>query len=193
MRLVIASNNPKKRAEIEAILDLPGIDIVPTEETTFVEVEEDGETFSHNARKKAEAFAKINHCAALGDDSGLCVHALDSAPGVYSSRFAGDEADDAANNARLLRELNGISNRTAYFICCIHVTLPNGQQFTSEGRVDGEILEQASGASGFGYDPLFYCPELGKSFAHASSEEKTRVSHRGRALKIFSETLQTIV
>jgi len=187
---VIASNNPKKRAEITAILKISGINIVPTEETVFVDVEEDGKTFTQNAKKKAEAFAGANHCAALGDDSGLCVDALHGAPGVYSSRFAGEDANDAANNALLLRKLNGVHHRKAYFVCCIHITCPDGQQFTSEGRVDGEILEQADGSSGFGYDPLFYCPELGKTFAQASPEEKASVSHRSRALKKLAELLR---
>jgi len=190
LKLVIASNNPKKQAEIAVICNFPGIGIVPAEETVFVDVEEDGETFAQNAKKKAEAFSAANHCAALGDDSGLCVEALNGAPGVYSSRFAGVDADDAANNAKLLRELGGIANRKAYFSCCIHLLLPNGRQLTSEGRVDGKILEQAGGTDGFGYDPLFYCSELGKTFAQASPEEKASVSHRGRALRKLAELFQ---
>jgi len=188
--LVIASNNAKKRSEITAILKNCGIRIIPPDKTVFVEVEEDGKTFAQNAKKKAEAFAGANHCAALGDDSGLCVDALNGAPGVYSSRFAGEDANDAANNALLLRKLNGIHHRKAYFACCIHITCPDGRGFASEGRVDGEILEQADGSGGFGYDPLFYCPELGKSFAQASPEEKASVSHRSRALKRLVELLQ---
>jgi len=193
LKLVIASNNQKKRSEIAAILKNIGIRIIPSDETVFVEVEEDGETFAQNAKKKAEAFAKANHCAALGDDSGLCVDALNGAPGVYSSRFAGIDADDTANNARLRRELNGVTNRKAYFACCVHLTFPNGQQITAEGRVDGKILAQEDGPGGFGYDPLFYCPELEKTFAQASPEEKASVSHRGQALRKLSEELQTIV
>ncbi len=191
MQLVIASNNPKKYVEIKALLKCLNIDIVPTEETIFVDVEENGETFAENARKKAEAFSKANHCAALGDDSGLCVVALDGAPGVYSSRFAGIDADDVANNAKLLRELDGIANRNAYFVCFMHITFPNGQQFMAEGRVDGEILKQSDGSKGFAYDPFFYCPELGKTFAQASPKEKASVSHRGHALRKMSEKLRT--
>ncbi|MDQ6958137.1 MAG: XTP/dITP diphosphatase [Mariprofundaceae bacterium] len=190
---MIASNNARKRTEITAILENLGIRIIPPDETLFVEVEEDGETFAQNAKKKAEAFAKVNHCAALGDDSGLCVDALNGAPGVYSSRFAGVDADDVTNNAKLLRELNGVANRKAYFACSIHVAFPNGPCITAEGRVDGEILERKDGAGGFGYDPLFYCPALEKTFAQASPEEKASVSHRGRALKKLSKEFQTIV
>jgi len=193
LKLVIASNNPKKRAEITAILARHGIIVMPTDKTVFVEVTEDGDTFARNAKKKADAFAKANHCAALGDDSGLCVEALDGAPGVYSSRFAGVDADDAANNARLLRLMDGKENRSAYFACSIHITFPDRPCITAGGHVDGEILKQPDGSDGFGYDPLFYCPELAKSFAHASAEEKASVSHRGRALKMLSEKFQAIV
>jgi len=192
MRLVIASNNSKKRAEIATILSVPGIELVPVEEIVFVEVPEDGETFAQNARKKAETFAQANHCAALGDDSGLCVDALNGAPGIYSSRFAGVEADDVANNIKLLYLLDGEKNRNAHFACCMHMTFPDGQYITTEGRIDGEILKQKDGSGGFGYDPLFYCPELEKSFAQASPEDKASVSHRGRALKKLSEHLRAI-
>jgi len=192
MQLVIASNNPKKRAEIIAILKLSDIDIVPTEKTVFIDVEEDGETFAQNAKKKADAFAKANRCPALGDDSGLCVDALHGAPGVYSSRFAGVDADDATNNAKLLRDLHGIHNRGAYFSCALHIAFPDEQYLISEGRVDGDILEASDGAGGFGYDPLFYCPELNKTFAQALSEEKASVSHRGRALQTMVELLQNV-
>jgi len=190
MRLVIASNNSKKRAEIEHILGKTDFEVVSATETVFVEVEEGANTFYGNACKKAEAFAKANGCTALGDDSGLCVKALNNAPGVYSSRFAGPDANDATNNIRLLRKLKGSANRQAYFTCCIHVTFPDGQYVTAEGRVDGEILMQEDGSVGFGYDPLFFCPELGKSFAQASPEETASVSHRGRALKRLAELLR---
>jgi len=182
VNLVIASNNPKKRAEMTAILDTLGMDVIPPEETIFVEVDEDGESFARNAQKKAEAFSAANHCAALGDDSGLCVEMLNGAPGVYSSRFAGIDANDVSNNARLLREMKGTANRKAYFVCCVHLVFPNGQHITAEGRVDGEIMEQEDGPCGFGYDPLFYCRALGKTFARATVAEKASVSHRGRAL-----------
>jgi XTP/dITP diphosphohydrolase len=190
MKLVIASNNARKRHEIAAILDRLGIEIVPAESTRFVEVVEDGDSFAANARKKAEAFAAANGCAALADDSGLMVDALDGAPGVYSSRYAGEEADDAANNVRLLEELAGNSERDARFVCALHLTFADGQSpLTAEGQVEGCILEAAAGEGGFGYDPLFFCPELGKAFALATPEEKASVSHRGRALRLLAEKL----
>jgi len=193
LKLVIASNNAKKRKEIAHILGSLGFDIVAAADTVFVDVEEDGATFAENAQKKAVAFAAANHCAALGDDSGLCVDALDGAPGIYSSRFAGEEASDADNNAKLLSALNGMENRNAHFNCAIHLQFADGRFLCAEGRVDGEIRKIASGQSGFGYDPLFFCPELGKLFAEATPEEKATVSHRGRALHTLAEQLQSRV
>ncbi len=192
MRLVIASNNAKKRAEIARILAGLAIDIVPPEATRFVDVVEDGLDFATNARKKAEAFATANDCPALADDSGLVVDALAGAPGVYSSRYAGPNADDAANNAKLLAAMQGKAARTARFVCALHLAWPDRREaVTAEGIVEGMIAEAAEGTAGFGYDPLFFCPELGKRFAAASPEEKASVSHRGRALRLLAEKLRT--
>jgi XTP/dITP diphosphohydrolase len=191
MKLVIASNNSKKRNEIEAILGTLGIEILPAAQTVHVEVEEDADSFAGNAQKKAEAFAAVNQCAALADDSGLCVDALDGAPGIYSSRFAGDSASDAENNSRLLQEMSGVKLRTAHFTCVICLSMPDGRSLLAEGQVNGVIGESPSGSHGFGYDPLFYCPELGKVFADSSAEEKASVSHRGRALKRLRDILST--
>jgi len=190
MRLVIASNNAKKRAEIARILEDLTIDIVPPEATRFVDVVEDGADFAANARKKAEAFAAANACPALADDSGLVVDALSGAPGVYSSRYAGPDADDAANNAKLLAAMRGKADRAARFVCALHLAWPDTRDaVTAEGVVEGMIAETAEGTAGFGYDPLFFCPELGKRFAAASPEEKASVSHRGRALRLLAEKL----
>jgi XTP/dITP diphosphohydrolase len=192
MRLVIASNNAKKRTEIARILADLAIDIVPPEATRFVDVVEDGADFAANARKKAEAFATANACPALADDSGLVVDALAGAPGVYSSRYAGPNADDAANNAKLLAAMRGKAVRTARFVCALHLAWPDRREaVTAEGIVEGMIAEAAEGTAGFGYDPLFFCPELGKRFAAASPEEKASVSHRGRALRLLAEKLRT--
>lgn len=191
MKLVVATNNQKKRKELAAILKGLSIELVNAADTRFVDVDEDGETFAANARKKAEAFAQANNCAALADDSGLMVDALDGEPGVYSSRYAGEEASDADNNARLLDELSGKKSRAAHFVCSICLIDPaTNRIITAEGRVDGEILEAPAGDGGFGYDPLFFSPELGKAFALATPEEKASVSHRGRALRDLVEQLQ---
>jgi len=184
MQWVFASGNLKKRREIEAMLASLSIDLLPLEATQSLEVVEDADTFSGNARKKAETYAQVHGLPALADDSGLCVAALDDAPGVYSARFAGDDACDADNNAKLMRMLEGVTQRQAYFVCALHVAFPDGQEgLRYEGRVDGTIVSEMTGDQSFGYDPLFFSPELGKTFAQASVEEKASVSHRGRALR----------
>lgn len=193
MKIVLASNNAKKRKELDAILGGLGIELVAAESTNFVDVVEDGETFADNARKKADAFAAANNLPALADDSGLCVDALDGAPGVYSSRYAGDNASDGDNNSRLLQEMQGIENRSAHFVCALHLAFPGDQApITAEGRTEGLILESQDGEQGFGYDPLFFSTDLGKSFARATPDEKASVSHRGRALRIFAEKLKAV-
>ncbi len=189
-KLIIASNNAKKRQEIAEILGDLGIEIVPANATAFVHVEEDADCFAGNARKKAEAFAKANDLPALADDSGLCVDVLNGAPGIYSARFAGETATDSENNAKLLELLNGKDNHSAHFICALHLAYPDSStDLSCEAQVDGEILKKPVGDSGFGYDPLFFCPELDKAFASSTPEEKASVSHRGRALRILAEKL----
>jgi len=190
-KLIIASNNAKKRQEIANILGGLGIEIVTADATAFVHVEEDADSFAGNARKKAEAFAKANNLPALADDSGLCVDVLNGAPGIYSARFAGETATDADNNAKLLQLLDGKDDRRAHFTCALHLAYPDSSTpLSCEAQVDGKILEKAVGDSGFGYDPLFFCPELDKAFANASPEEKASVSHRGRALRQLAEQLK---
>jgi XTP/dITP diphosphohydrolase len=194
MRIVIASNNANKRKEMLAILAGLGIEAVPAEATAFVYVDEDGETFSENAAKKAEAFAHANRLPALADDSGLSVDALAGEPGVFSSRFAGEHADDAENNGKLSEEMRAVEERDAHFICALHLAFPDERPpIMAEGRVDGVILDAPDGEHGFGYDPLFYSTELKKSFAHATAGEKASVSHRGRALRSLAEQLKSIV
>ena len=194
MQLVVASNNLKKRREIGAILGTLGIDIVPAEQTRFIEVVEDGDAFAANAKKKARAFAAANKLPTLADDSGLMVEALGGAPGVYSSRYAGETASDTDNNNKLLKEMSGVENRKARFVCALHLIIPSENEIiTTEGQVDGLILEEPDGVAGFGYDPLFYCPELGKCFARATAEEKASVSHRGRALRDMAVKLGALL
>lgn len=191
MQIVVASNNAKKRKEIAAILSKLGISLVDAADTQHVDVVEDADSFAGNARKKAEAFAHANKLPALADDSGLCVAALAGEPGIYSARYAGESASDSDNNDKLLHELSNIEQRDAWFVCAIHLAFPDNQPpFTAEGSVDGEILKERAGEHGFGYDPLFYSPELGKAFALATAEEKASVSHRGRALRQLVEKLE---
>jgi len=188
---VVASSNVKKRHEIEGVLASLGMALLPAEATIFVDVDEDQDSFTGNARKKAEAFAQANGKPALADDSGLCVDALHGEPGIYSARFAGEHSSDTENNQKLLTLMQGQANRQAYFMCALHVAFPDDSQSLScEGRVDGVILNKAVGTSGFGYDPLFFCPELNKAFALATPEEKASVSHRGRALRALLQVLK---
>ncbi len=191
MQLVIATNNAKKRQEIATIFTKSKLNIVPVSETVHVDVIEDGNTFATNAYKKAAAFAKANNCATLADDSGLCVNALNGAPGIYSARFAGEACDDAANNRHLLKLMANQRDRTAYFMCHLCLVIPSDNQpIHAEGRSDGCILDAFDGHQGFGYDPLFFSADLNKSFAAASAAEKASVSHRGRALRSMHTQLQ---
>ena len=192
MTFVIATKNQKKLAELRRILAPLGIDAVCEGETDFdfPEVEETGETFAENALLKARSVAKICGCPAVADDSGLCVDALDGAPGVYSARYAGLHGDDKANNALLLQNLRDVpkEGRTAHFVSAVAVVFPDGRELTVEGRCDGRIGFEARGAGGFGYDPLFCVGE--KSFAELTAEEKDKISHRGRALAALSARLR---
>lgn len=192
MTFVIATKNQKKLAELRRILAPLGIDAVCEGETDFdfPEVEETGETFAENALLKARSVAKISGCPAVADDSGLCVDALDGAPGVYSARYAGLHGDDKANNALLLQNLRDVpeERRTAHFVSAVAVVFPDGRELTVEGCCDGRIGFEARGAGGFGYDPLFYVGE--KSFAELTAKEKDKISHRGRALAALSARLR---
>ncbi len=191
MKIVAATGNPHKLREIREIL--AGMEIVSEAEAGFTdEIEETGKTFLGNALLKARAVAAATGLPALADDSGLCVEALGGAPGVYSARYAALFAPagwTAGNRALLLRNLEGETNRRAYFACAVALVFPDGREVTAEGRSYGEILYAPRGEGGFGYDPLFYSEELKKSFAEAGEEEKNGVSHRGRALRALLEKL----
>lgn len=192
MKLLIASNNQHKIDEIKQILGNKFEQILSLSEAGIVcDPEENGKTFLDNALIKVRAVAKLTDMPVLGDDTGLCVDALNGAPGVHSARFAGDH-DNAKNRAKLLYELQDETNRKAHFSTAVALLYPDGRLVTAEGRVDGEILHTEVGANGFGYDSLFYCNEIGKTFAEATSEEKNAVSHRGRALQKLAEKLQSM-
>ena len=181
--LVIATRNAGKIREITELLSGFAVDIKGLSDFGPIpEVVEDGRSFDENAYKKASFTARVLGIPALADDSGLVVEALDGAPGVYSARWAGEAADDAEKCRLLLEKLRGAENRRAAFQCVISVAVPSGAALTYEGRCEGRIAEQPAGENGFGYDPVFYYPPLGKTFAQLSSAQKNRVSHRGRAL-----------
>ena len=183
MELLIASNNKHKIEEIKAVLK-GKFDKITTlsDEGIICDPEETGETFYDNALIKALAVAKLTNKVVLADDTGLCVKALDGRPGVHSARYA-DDHDNAANRRKVLRELQGITDRTAYFQSVVILLYPDGKILTGEGKVDGYIIDDEKGENGFGYDCIFYSTELCKTFAQASTAEKLTVSHRSRALR----------
>ena len=188
-KLIVASKNKGKIAEVKKILQ--GLyEIVPMEEIGItVDIEETGDTFEENAKIKARYVFEQTGMAALSDDSGLCVDALGGAPGVYSARYTGEHGSDADNNALLLKNLEGVKNRTARFVSAVALVSAKGE-WVATGKVEGEILHAPQGENGFGYDPLFYCTEIGKPFGIASAEEKNAVSHRSRALHALVDLLK---
>lgn len=186
-RLVLATANAHKVAEIRAILAQAGSDVelLPRPDDV-AEVVEDAETLEGNARLKAAALGEATGLAALADDSGLEVDALGGAPGVHSARYAGDAHDPAANVAKVLAALAGVgrADRTARFRCVVLVRRPDGREISAEGVVEGVIAEAAQGGGGFGYDPIFRpAGGGGRTFAQMAAEEKDALSHRGRAVR----------
>ncbi|MCE5335496.1 MAG: XTP/dITP diphosphatase [Desulfobacteraceae bacterium] len=192
--LVLATKNRGKSSEIREFLKGFPVDLKDLNDFGPIpEVVEDGMSFEENAYKKASFTAKVLGLPALADDSGLEVEALGGAPGVHSARYAGENASDPQNNAKLLDALNGTGNRNARFCCVLSLAVPAGPALTYEAACEGVILDAPRGENGFGYDPLFYYPGAGKTFAEMTQAEKLRVSHRGRALadlrKEFSRVL----
>lgn len=184
--IVVASNNAHKLREIAQIF--PEYEIVSQREAGFNdEVEETGVTFEENALIKARAACSALGLPVLADDSGICVEALEGAPGVYSARYCGWHADDKSNRALLLKNMEGKDNRTAYFCSSIALVFPDGKELTAEGRTYGKLLTAECGDGGFGYDPIFFSDDLQKSFGVATAEEKNSVSHRYRALCALRE------
>lgn len=182
--LVVATRNRGKSAEIRQFLQDFPVEIKDLNDFGPIpDVVEDGDTFDDNAYKKASFTAKILGLPALADDSGLEVAALDGKPGVHSARYAGANATDAENNAKLLKALEGKTNRNARFCCVLSLAVPTGPALTYEATCDGVILDAPRGVNGFGYDPLFLYPPAGKTFAEMTLEEKSAVSHRGKALR----------
>ena len=192
MQLVLATNNKDKVREIRSILDdLPMIILTADDFLDFPDIEETGETFEENAILKAKGIAEFTGFAALADDSGLEVDALDGAPGVYSSRYAGPGCTYDDNNRKLMKELEGIpdNKRGACFRTVIAIAWDTENVETVEGTAEGVITSEKHGGDGFGYDPVFYYPPANKTFAEMSLDEKNKVSHRGRALVAARELL----
>ncbi len=191
MKLLIASNNRGKIREMRELLSGHFDEILSMSDAGLdLEVEEDGETFSENAAKKAREVCAASGMAALADDSGLCVEALGGEPGVYSARFSGVHGDDEANIRVLLEKMREEENRRCKFVSAVVLRYPDGRELSAEGEVRGILLDRKVGENGFGYDPIFYSEELGKSFGEASAEEKNSISHRARALENLLKKLE---
>lgn len=194
MKLIVASNNQHKISEIKKILEKLDMNVVSLKDAGIdIEVEEDGKTFEENAYKKAkEVFDIVKDGYVLADDTGLMVDAINGAPGVYSARFSGEGATYEKNNAKLLDLLKNVKDkdRGAKFVCVMVLIMGDSRIVKVRGEIEGRILREPRGKNGFGYDPLFYVEEFGKTFAEMSDEEKNSVSHRGRALEKLREALK---
>jgi XTP/dITP diphosphohydrolase len=195
-KLLLATTNAGKIAELGRLLSGRGIEVLGLGDIDCANQEppeENGNSYCENALIKATCWQARSGLPTLADDSGLAVDWLGGAPGIYSSRFAGENATDQLNNELLLKKLEGVesADRTAAFHCCLALCGPVGQPLTFSGRADGIILSQPAGEGGFGYDPLFYYPPLKKSFAQLAPAEKNSVSHRARALQAFLSWLET--
>ncbi len=194
MKIVLASRNRHKIEEWNATLNryMEGVELLSLDDVGVSgDIEEDGATFEENALIKAEAAAGRGYVS-IGEDSGLEVDALGGEPGVYSARYAGEHGNDGANNALLLKKLEGETNRRGRFVCAIGVILPDGERFAVRGETEGVILESPRGEGGFGYDPLFLYEPAGKTFSEMSGKEKNLISHRGKAIELFAEKLKSI-
>lgn len=192
MQFILASKNRKKLEEMNRILTPLGVEVVNETALGIVlpDVAETGTTFLENAKLKAVSAMQNSGLPAIADDSGLCVDALDGAPGVFSARYSGEHGDDASNNALLLKNMQDVppNRRSAHFVSAIYVAFPNGAYITAEGRCDGFIGFAPAGENGFGYDPLFMVGE--QSFAQLTPAQKDQISHRGNALRQLLQKLQ---
>ena len=192
MKVILASKNPHKLTELSAILSQHGFEIaLESEYGLDIDVDETGTTFEENSLLKAEAVMKASGLPVLADDSGLMVDALDGAPGVYSARY-GHKSSDGERTAFLLENMKDVPDdkRTAKFVCVITCLWPDGRKIVARGECPGVITSEVHGENGFGYDPVFYLPELGMTYAELPSEQKNAISHRARALQDFCRKYQ---
>lgn len=191
MKMVLASKNAHKLAELSSILSQQGVEVVlESDAGVDVDVEETGTTFEANALLKARAVMEATGLPAIADDSGLCVDALNGAPGVYSARYGGPGLDDAGRYKLLLENMRGMLDRRCRFVSCICCCFPGGDTLTARGECHGTLAYAPKGEDGFGYDPVFFVPGLKKTFAQLAPEEKNAISHRGVALEQFAEKLR---
>lgn len=191
MKLVLASKNQKKLKELRDILSAQGVEVVSEAEVGVdVDVEETGTTFAENAYLKAHAVMEATGLPAVADDSGLCVDALNGAPGVYSARYGGPGLDDVGRYRLLLENMRGQLDRRCKFVSAICCCFPDGSKVEAQGECAGTLAYAPRGEDGFGYDPIFFLPEQKKTFAQLGAEEKNAISHRGKALAAFREKLK---
>ncbi len=192
-RIVFATGNTGKMKEIREILSDLELEVVSMKEIGIdIPIEEDGTTFEENALIKARAVSRQCGEIVLADDSGLEVDYLNGEPGIYSARYMGEETPYSIKNANIIGRLEGIPDekRTARFVCAIAAVFPDGQEMVTSGEIEGRIDYEEKGKNGFGYDPIFYVPEFGKTTAELSDEEKNSISHRGKALRRMKEKLR---
>ncbi len=192
-KLIIATNNQGKVREIKAILSGFYDEILSLKDAGIVaDVVEDGDSFHANARKKAVEISEMVEGDVLADDSGLCVEALGGAPGIYSARYSGEDANDQKNNEKLLAMVKDQENRRAWFVCALVLANGGQEKLYVEERAQGRIIDEPKGENGFGYDPLFFVEEYGQTFAEIPAEIKNKISHRAKALQMLKKEVESL-
>lgn len=192
-RIIFATGNAGKIKEINMIMSDTGMEVISMKEAGItLDIEENGSTYEENALIKARAVAACTEDIVLADDSGLEIDYLNKEPGVYSARYLGEDTPYSVKNANLIGRLEGVpeEQRTARFVCAIAAVLPDGRELTTKATIEGRIGYEERGKNGFGFDPIFYVPEFGKTTAELTEEEKNQVSHRGKALQLMKEELK---
>lgn len=194
MKIFLASKNIGKIKEFEKLVADKDIEVLSILDSNDIpEVVEDGETFEENSQKKAVEIAKFLNMYTISDDSGLCVDELNGAPGIYSARYFGEDATDEKNIEKLLSVMKDKVNRNAKFVSVVSIAKPDGEVYSYRGETEGKLLFQKEGSNGFGYDPVFFSKDLGKSFGEADSDEKKSVSHRARAFQKLMDDIDRII
>ncbi len=197
MKIVLASRNKHKICELQALLEkhIPSVEIMSLDDIGFEgDIVEDGNSFEENAFIKARAIAELGYIG-LGDDSGLCVDALNGEPGIFSARYSGEHGNDSENNELLLKNLKGKNDRTARFVCVIASVFPESLNdgYYFRGETQGIIIDEYKGSGGFGYDPLFYYKPMKKTYAEMTADEKNSISHRAKAIELLAQKLKDII
>lgn len=192
-RIVFATGNAGKIKEIRMIMEDTGMEVVSMKDAGIqLDIEENGQSYEENALIKARAVAVYTKDIVMADDSGLEIDALNKEPGIYSARYLGEDTPYSVKNANLIQRLEGVADdaRTARFVCAIAAVLPDGRELTTRATIEGRIGYEEKGQNGFGYDPIFFVPQFGKTTAELTEEEKNQVSHRGKALELMKEELK---